>query len=138
RADVRPFARGADRVGLDPAEQRGDLGDPRAALVAAGEAETGRPEHAAVGLEHQHVIGQLTAIAFEIAQPAAAAVLLVGPQDDPQRAPRPQVQLLHQPQRLPAHHAPAAIVGRAAADVPGIEVAADNHDFLGPLTAADL
>ena len=69
---------------------------------------------------------------------AAAAVLLVRPEDHANGPARAEVQLLPDPQRFPRHHASAAIIGRAGADIPRIEVAADDDHFVGPLAAADL
>ena len=97
-----------------------------------------RTEDAAVGFHHHHVARQLGEVPIAIAEAAAAAVLLVGPQHDADRPARPQIQLLHQAQRLPRHHAAAAIVGRSGADVPGVEVAADDDDFVRQLAAAEL
>ena len=96
-----------------------------------------RPEHAAVRLQHHHVLRQLGAMLIAIGEAAAAAVLFVGEQHHAHGAPRPQVQLLHDPQRFPRHHAAAAIVGRAGADVPRVEMAADDDDFVRLLAAAD-
>ena len=121
-----------------PREQRRDLLDRRARGRAAGEPEARRAEDAAVGLEHHHVVGELRPVALEVGASAGEAVLFVGEEHDAHRAARPQVELLHQPQRFPRHDAAAAVVCRAGADVPGIEVAADDDDFVGPLAAADL
>ena len=101
-------------------------------------AETARPEDAEVGLEHHHVLVELGAVLFAVRLAAAPAVLLVGPQHEADGPPRPQPQLLHDPQRFPRHDASAAVVARAGADVPRIEVSADDHDFVGPLAAAKL
>src|SRR6185295_18552109 len=65
-------------------------------------------------------------------------VLFVGPQHDAHGAARPQVQLLHDAERFPRHHASAAIVGRTGPDVPRVEVTADDDDFLGTFAPADL
>ena len=73
-----------------------------------------------------------------IGEAAASAVLLVGPQHDADRPARPQIQLLHDAQRFPRHDAAAAIVGRAGADVPRVEVAADDDDFVGFFASANL
>ena len=70
--------------------------------------------------------------------PPRIAVLLVGEEHDAHRAARPQVELLHQPHRLPRHDAAAAVVGRARADVPRVEVAADDDDLVRQLAAAHL
>src|SRR6185295_6771987 len=86
----------------------------------------------------QHVPGELGAMLIAIAETAAAAVLLVVPQHDAHGAARPEIQLLHQPHRLPGDDAAATIVGGAGADVPRIQVAADDDDLLGPLASADL
>jgi hypothetical protein len=73
-----------------------------------------------------------------VPDPAAAAVFLVREQDDPDRPPRPQAELFHQAQRFPGRHAPAAIVGCPGADVPRIEMPADEHDFLRRLPSTQL
>ena len=74
----------------------------------------------------------------EIGSRAGQPVLLVREQHDTHGTPRPEVQRLHQPQGLPRHHASAAVVGRSGADVPRIEVAADDDDFFRALAAANL
>src|SRR5205814_8573996 len=106
--------------------------------VAAGEPDSLRSEDAAVGLEHEHMPRELAAMLLAVRQPAASAVLLVRPEHDAHRSPRPQVQLLHDPQRLPRDDAASAVVGGAGADVPRVEVAADDDDLLGLLASADL
>ena len=77
-------------------------------------------------------------MALEIGAPAGEAVFLVRIEHDSHRAARPQVELLHQPQRFPRHDAAAAVVGRAGADVPRIEVTAHDDDLIRPFPAADL
>src|SRR6185503_3245819 len=81
--DVGAATAGADGVGVDPAEQRGDVAHFPAPGVAAGEAEAGGTEDAAVRLQHHDVVRQLFEVRVAISLPAAAAVLLVGPQHDP-------------------------------------------------------
>ena len=108
------------------------------ARFGAAETEPRRAEHAAVGFQHHHVIGELGEVLVAVRLAAAPAVLLVGPQHDADGAPRAEVQLLHQPQRFPRRDAPAAIVGRPRADVPRIEVPADDDHFVRQLAAADL
>ena len=46
-------------------------------------------------------------------------------------------ELLHQPRRFPRDDAADAVVGRAGADVPRIEVAAEQHDLVRPLAARE-
>jgi hypothetical protein len=66
------------------------------------------------------------------------AVLLVGPEHDAHGAARTQVQLLHEAKRFPRHDAtpPSSVDSRP--DVPGVEVAADDDDLVGPLASAQL
>ena len=90
------------------------------------------------GANSIHGIVLVGAMLIAVRLPAASTVLLVGPQHDADRPPRPEIQLLHDPQRFPGHDAPSAIVGRTRADVPRIEVAADDDDLVRPLAAADL
>ena len=73
-----------------------------------------------------------------IAVAAAHAVLFVREQHHAHGALRADVQLLHQARRFPRHHAADAVVRRARARIPRIEVAADEHDLLGLLAALDL
>ena len=69
---------------------------------------------------------------------AAQAVLFVGQQHDAHRPARPDAELLHQPQRLPRDDAADAVVGGAGADVPRVEMAAEQHDLVRLLAPADL
>ena len=124
--------------GLDAGEQRRDVTHAGAARFGAAEPEPRRTEDAAVGLQHHHVLCQVRQVPIAVRRTAASAVLLVGPQHDADRAPRAEVQLLHQAQGFPRRDAPAAIVGRSRADVPRIEVPADDDHFVGQLAAANL
>src|SRR6266849_2848489 len=54
------------------------------------------------------MLRKLGAVLIAVREAAAAAVLFVRPQHDTDGAPRPEIQLLHDPQRLPRHHAAAA------------------------------
>ena len=105
--------------------------------VRSRESKAGRAEHAGVRFEHQHVAGELILVSIAVGQRAQTSVLLVRPQHDAKRAARPQVQLLHEAERFPRHDAPPAVVGRAGADVPGIEVPADDDHFVRSFAAAD-
>ncbi len=107
------------------------------AVSLRAQSEPDRREDARVGLQHQHVPGQIGAVAIAVVEPATQAVLLVGEQHDADRPPRPEVQLLQQTRHFPRRHRAAAVVGRAGADVPRVEVAADDDDLFGLLAPAD-
>jgi hypothetical protein len=49
-----------------------------------------------------------------------------------------QAELDQQSRRVHRHDAAAAVIGAAVADVPGVDVAADDDDLVGQLAAADL
>src|SRR4029077_17585693 len=102
------------------------------------EAKPERAEHAVVGLHHQHMPREFGPVLIAIGDAAAPAVLLVGPEHAADGAARPQVELLHDAQRLPRHHAAPAIVGGARTDVPRVEMAADDNDFVRAFAPANL
>ncbi len=64
------------------------------------------------------------------------AHLLGGPEDGAQGSLRHQTELFYHRQRPPADERPGAVVHRPLADVPGVEVAADE-DHLLRVTAPD-
>ena len=77
-------------------------------------------------------------MAFGVGCRAAQSVLLVRPQHDAHRAPRTKPQLHHQPHGFPRDDASHAIVRRARADVPRIEMPAEQHDLVRLLASDDL
>ena len=119
-------------------EKRCNRTDGFARAIVSGEAESGWPEDAGVGFEHHDVLRKLGPVRISIGNPAPSAVLFVGPQDDPDGSAGPHAELLHQPDRFPGRHAPAAVVARAGADVPGIDVSANDHDLVGPFSSAPI
>ena len=78
-------------------------------------------------------IARPSAISFA----ARAAVLFVGPEDHAQRTPRRETQRVNEVRGFERRDAAGTIVLRARADVPGIQMAADDDDFIGPLAAAE-
>jgi hypothetical protein len=82
------------------------------------------------------VLSKRRAVAIAVVHGAAQSVLFVGEQHDANRAPWSQLQRLQQPPDLPRRDRPSAIVSRAGANVPGIEVAADDDDLVRPLAPA--
>ena len=106
--------------------------------VRSREAESRRREDAGVGFDRQDVLPALSPGGVAIRVAAAQAVLLVREQHHAHGPPRADIQLLHQPRGFPRHDAPHAIVRRAGADVPRIEVAADEHDLVRQLAPANL
>ena len=84
------------------------------------------------------MVRELVAIPVPVRGAAAEPVLFVRPENDANGPARPQIQLFHQPQCLPRHHASAAVVGGSCTDVPGIDVAAEDDDFVRQFASADL
>ena len=84
------------------------------------------------------MIGELRAVRVTVGEASPQPVLLVGEQHDAHRSSRAQVQCLHQPQRFPRDDAAAAIVDGAGAHVPGVEVTADQDDFVRTLAPDNL
>ena len=97
-----------------------------------------RTEDAAVGFHHHHVPRQLGQVTIAIAETSAPPFSsLVHSTTRTVRRGR-RFNCLHQAQRLPHHHASAAIVGRSGPDVPRVDVAADDDHFVRQLAAAQL
>ena len=72
------------------------------------------------------------------ASAAAAAVLLVGPEHDAHRPPRPEPEALHQAHGLPRGDRAAAVVHRALPHVPRVDVPAEHHHLVRLLASHDL
>src|ERR1019366_6048970 len=86
----------------------------------------------------RYMVLDLTADKLAVSHAAPPAVLLVDPESDADGAPRFETEFLHEGHGLEAGDDGSAIVLRALADVPGIEVAAQDDHFLGMLPAGDL
>ena len=135
---IRASAALGDGAGADRVEQLGDSPDDLHPPAAAKEAKAGRPEHAGVGLDRQRVLGQGRLVPLGVRPCAAHAVLLIRPQHDAHGAPWPQAKLEHQPRSLPRGEATAAVVHRPLANIPRVDVAADDDDLLRLLRSGDL
>ena len=77
-------------------------------------------------------------VLVEVGAAAAQSVLLVHEQHGADGALRLQVHVVHQAHRLHHHGHARAVVDRAGAEVPGVEVRADEDDLIGLLAAAEL
>ena len=136
RSDVRARPTLHDGARLDPVEQSGDLLHDLHGGVRAREAESLRLEHAAVGLDGEHVLLHIGLVRVAVPSPASTAILLVRPPDNANRAARCEPKPLQQLYRFPRDHDAAAVIHRATAHVPRIDVAAE-HDHLVRLLRAD-
>jgi hypothetical protein len=74
----------------------------------------------------------------EVGPPAVQSVLLVHEEDAANGSLRRQAHLFQQPHRLHHHGHAGTVIDRAGAEVPGVEVAADEDDLVRPFAAADL
>ena len=69
---------------------------------------------------------------------SAYAIFLIRPQHDAHGALWPQAKLEHQPRSLPRGEATAAVVHRPLANIPRVDVAADDDDLLRLLRSGNL
>ena len=135
---VRASAALGDVGGGDRVEQFADTTDDLHPPTAAEETEASRLEHPGIRLDCKRVPGQVRLVPLGILPRAAHAVLLIRPQHHAHGAPRPQSKLEYQPRRLPRSKTAAAIVHCPLANVPRVDVAADNDDLLWLLCAGNL
>src|SRR5690348_4022107 len=83
------------------------------------------------------MVANLVADPIAIGVAARAAVFFVGPEDDAQGAPGTEPKLVDQVRGFQRGDDAGAIVLRAGADIPGIDVAADDDNFFRLLAADD-
>src|SRR5690349_19191754 len=84
------------------------------------------------------MIGRNRRVPLRVGARTTRAVLFVGPEDETNGPPRLDAELLHQPERLPRDHASHAVVRRARADVPRVDVTTEHDNLVRLLAAADL
>ena len=139
RPDVGAGAAFAGRV--HDAERGERLGDARVGGCGFRGARTGVGVDAAraeIAFGRELVQRDLVGVRGGVALRAGQAVLLVGERHHPDRARRRARQVADQ---LAGGHGDAdagAVVDRAGAEVPGIQVPPDQHDFFRSLAARDL
>jgi hypothetical protein len=124
--------------GLDSLEERANLANQLQARGRSAVAKPSRAEGAVVRLHRRDMPSQLGCMGIAISQRTPEPVLLVGPEHYPDSATRLQLKSANQPDRFPGSDRAAAIVDRPLPDVPRVDVPTQQHDFLGPLPAADL
>ena len=77
-------------------------------------------------------------MSFRIRLPSPVAVLLIHEQHGPDGAPRPQVQLVEQPERFHGDGHSGAVVDGSGPQVPRVQVASNDHHFLRTRSPANL
>ncbi len=106
-------------------------------LFAAGEARGDDATVSGVGLERDGVTRELIAVAFGVGARASEPVLFVGEEHHPHRASRRT--LAHHALRGREHDGDArAVVERAGAEVPRVEVRAEEHQLTREIGARHL
>jgi hypothetical protein len=84
------------------------------------------------------MIGRLRAVAVGVLGGAAKAVLFVGPEYDAHHPARSDTKRGHQARGLPRDDAAYGIIRRTGTNVPRIEMAAEQHNFLRSFSAPNL
>ena len=109
-----------------------------AQVVAAQEADALDPAGAHVVDQHGGDLGQLLLVRLDVGPRAVQALLLAREQDEPDGPPGLDAHGLERAGGLEHGHDARAVVGGAGAQVPAIDVAAEDHDLVGLLGARDL
>src|ERR1019366_7873560 len=112
--------------------QGGDRGGRHLHREAEGVAGAG------VALDGGDVVRKFRGVSLGIGLVSAAAIFLVHPGDDAQRAAGADMQALEQFGGRHGDDDARAVVDGAATDVPGIEMTGDNDDLLGMLAALEI
>src|SRR5437764_2512502 len=136
RRDVRALAVGVDLVGAYAGEKFRYLYEVCARLRRGllRETEARGTKDAGVRLDGEHVAGEFRLVRVAVGDASARAVLLVRKQHDADRSARTKAQLFEQTHGLPRGDDASAVVLRARAHVPRINVAADDYDLVGLLS----
>src|SRR5690606_32647017 len=133
---------GPTRVaGVLDAERRkrlGDLPDSTAGVLRRTGAERVDAPGAEVALGGDHVPGDLAGVLLGVGAAAHQALLLVGEGDDADGACRALVQIADQLARGHGDADAGAVVHRAGAQVPGVQVGDDQYQLVGAAAAGDL
>ena len=125
-------------VGGDRREQAGRRLQQRVRRRARVPREAERRPLSEVGLERGDVRRELRGVSLGVGLAALQAVLLVGEEDDADGAPRLLRHEADLPRGLDDDAAARRVVDRAGAEVPRVEVRAEQDDLLRPLAAGDL
>src|SRR5437588_6053852 len=102
------------------------------------QAEAGWLLRAAVHLDCRNMVPDFITGPFSIGLAAGAPVFLVGPENHAQSTSRTQTQLVDEVRGFEGGDAARAIVLRARAHIPGINVATDDYNLFRPFAAGNL
>ncbi len=119
------------------AERRRNAVHQFSVLVIALQADALHAAGAGIVDEHAGNLRHLCLVRFDVLARADQALLLAGKQDEADRALGLQAELLERARGFQHYHRPRAIIGGASAQVPGVQMRAENHHLAGPLAAGD-
>jgi hypothetical protein len=102
------------------------------------EREAERFADAAVRLQREDVVRYLVRVRLRVPRAPTQSVLFVGEEHDTNSAPGADAEHFEQANRLPRGHTPAAVIVGAGADIPRVEMPADDHDLFRLLPPAPL
>ena len=123
---------------LQALEEGRDLRQERRGRGAGVPGKTERPAGSAVGFERGGVLRELRRVRCRIRLAARQAVLLVREEDEAHRPARPRREGRDLPRGLDDDAAARSVVDGSAPEVPGVEVRAEDDDFVRRLAARDL
>mmetsp|Transcript_594 Transcript_594/g.1664 ORF Transcript_594/g.1664 Transcript_594/m.1664 type:complete len:332 (+) Transcript_594:107-1102(+) len=136
--DVRPLAVGEHVRGVDRLQKIHDLLHYLGGSLRPGELDAKRLEHAQIRLHHQVVVRRVGLVRVKVLLRADSAELFARPHDQSHGTLRAQSQGVQRGQHLPRDERASAIVHRALADVPAVEVSAHEHHLVRHLRPDDL
>ena len=119
-------------------ERLDDLVHDLAQVVAALQPDALDPAGSHVVDQHAGDLGHLLLVRLDVGPRAVQALLLAREQDEADGPLGLDAHGLERPGGLEHGHDAGAVVGGAGAQVPAIDVAADDHDLVGLLGARDL
>ncbi len=96
------------------------------------------PPDAFVKIHVGHDVVEFGAVLLDIAPGTDQSLLFAGPEHEAQRPPRPHTGSDDGPGGVNHQRGVAAIVERSGAQVPGIQMCAQQNNFLGALPSPDL
>src|SRR5690242_4897704 len=127
-----------DVAGPDGCEERAYLLQADQSGIRSTEAKAVWAEGSVIGLDGEDVPGQIAFVRVSIREGASATVFLIGPEHHTDGTARPEPKPAHQADGFPGSNGAATVIHGTLTNVPGIDVSAEHHDFIGPLSPAQL
>src|SRR5690349_5533654 len=125
-----------DVAGPDGCEERAYLLQADQSGIRSTEAKAVWAEGSVIGLDGEDVPGQIAFVRVSIREGASATVFLIGPEHHTDGTARPEPKPAHQADGFPGSNGAATVIHGTLTTVPEVDVSAEHHDFIGPLSPA--